>query len=191
VGLRPHWALSVLTIVVVGACARAPQQQVVPSTALALSGEGPASTQATQPASELVQQILSDGDVSRAEFDRAWSSYAACTREQGVELVEESYLPYQFSFTANAVTKGALSNEAIDSISNACSVRFFGPVKDAYLIAHSPSPAETETLRKQVASCLVEAGAKVRLSDSLDDLQSTAGVSFPKCYESTLRALTK
>ena len=109
----------------------------------------PAPTPAQNGVSELVRKAMKDGKVTYDEYHDGYERYAACMRKAGYPLVEKGM--------DRSLIDYAVPSEAVDKgVDKRCYDREFGPLDDAWQLAHVETSESTEILRQ----CLVKAGIK-------------------------------
>ena len=109
-------------------------------------------------ASPDVAAALSDGTVTYDEYESAYRSFVACMNEGGFEVIEHDP-------DANGVINYSVSNDAVAAgVDEACYDEHYGPVDQAFQIAHEDTSSSAEFLR----TCLREQG--IEPSDTMEGL---------------------
>jgi hypothetical protein len=132
--------------------------------------------------------VLSDGEVTRAEYDSAVAATVSCIEREGLLVLNLEYDPelQQLGFGMT----GSDSDEDIDRIYSSCSHEYDEFVSWAWVVAHQPSEDEVQLILERVGSCLAAKGyslpespAQVDINDVIESAVDTDPSVFD-CMES-------
>jgi len=120
--------------------------------------------------SDFQREILGDGVVSPAEYERAFDAAVSCMRDEGLEVVGpfsvmfDRYLMYTVRDTGDS-----------DSISNRCDDEHLAFVRSVWSVQNTPTGQEAERVRTDYRDCARSKGMDLRDGATYEEIDLAAG----------------
>lgn len=144
---------------------------MVAAAAVALSGCVGTEKDEEPTVSEKQDDALRDGQITREEYDAAFAELVRCVEEGGGFIVGgervDAYRPYEYQ-------------ASISELHEACYLKHYGLVDEAWQAAHVDINATTMTMRE----CLVARGIEPPATrDEIDAEFAELGLTIEECFE--------
>lgn len=137
--------------------------------------------------SEFQEQLLSDGEISREEYQLAMAGMVECLRDAGFEV--EGPTPENASFLSyTVVLDDPELRDRFDQVSDQCHQQFLSEVELGWADANAPSPTEEAALYGRVADCLRDKGLDVPSTSptELDKAIREDPVVYRECFNAAV-----
>ncbi len=123
------------------------------------------------------REILADGIVTRAEYERAIAATIACMQQQGLavtgplEINAGRFLGYVVGLGPDEGPGGAPS-DTFESVQTLCEATYLDGIAAAWIVQQQPTGSEAEAVRIDYVECLRERGLDIDSNASIDSFES-------------------
>ena len=149
-------------------------------------GQGP-----PEAASEVERAALADGEVTRGEYDAAFSNFATCLQAAGFSFVEGPTLTRFETYYFVLARPGGTAGDAQAGMADRerCQREHFDALQFAWARQHQPTANDRTEARRLTASCLNSDGVDVSNDPSQEELIEALGLDGGRPSEESMRCL--
>ncbi len=124
------------------------------------------------------KEILSDGEVTIDELEKAVLANVQCQEENGVEIRDFVFDPlgggYEMSIVWGEARPDDSDLESLDAIEEKCTIEYSIAVEGMFMFQNQPTPEELSAVLARTAQCMRERGLEVPVDATQQQLQELA-----------------